>query len=487
MKTLPQILPQFTEIKILSNEDTEINFQSNCAYLLDEGISINKFIEKIGKKFQKANELLNLYDFYTAYNLKFPAIPSTVSLMNQKNLVAMGILSFEELLKKICENSNSDLPPAVFLSIESRTPDEMLKIKRDILQQFIFLRIYLPIIISEDFQSAVQIFNEILNYTPNEKTDIALIGTKKAGKSSLINAILGAEYTPSSSELPTPNKISYIWSGEGYNVLRIKADGYNKVFANAATVKEFLTQEFIRANKKSAALKPMQIFIPTFPEGLRDFTITDTPGPNFAASKAHTAITENTLKDIQHCIFIMNYSAHLTNDEISLFDKVYTVLNNQRRHQTIIVAVNRIDEMYSAEVIKSYERFADYVRQRLNALGYENIVVVSISAITSVYIEKIRPLIPSDDNNSLEKKLRNLRKQFKGTDKATVIDFVAKSFETLFDFHGVEIETLDQLKQTGRVEYLIKIAESMYNPAEQFEWIDETFKDVLENYSDSDE
>ena len=314
MKTLPQILPQFTEIKVLSNEDTEINFQSNCAYLLEEGILINKFIEKIGKKFQKSNELLNLYDFYTAYNLKFPSIPSTVSLMNQKRLVAMGILNFEELLKKICENANPDTPIAVFLSIEARTPDEMSKIKRDILQQFIFLRMYLPIIVSENFKSAVQTFNEILNSAPNEKTDIALIGTKKAGKSSLINAILGAEYTPSSSELPTPNKISYIWSGESDNLLSAETAGNKKIFGNVAEIKEFLTREFIRANKKSVAMDPMKIFIPKFPEDLKDFTITDTPGPNFAAAKEHTAVTENTLKDIQHCIFVMNYSANLTND-----------------------------------------------------------------------------------------------------------------------------------------------------------------------------
>lgn len=139
--------------------------------------------------------------------------------------------------------------------------------------------------------------------------------------------------------------------------------------------------------------------------------------------------------------------------------------------------------MYAAAVIKSYERFADYVRLRLNAPGYENIVVVSISAIISVYAEKFRQLIDSEDNNSLDRQLKNLRRQYKGTDQATAISFVEKFLETLEDFHGKEIENLEQLKQTSRVNYLIKVAESMYDPAEQFEWIDETFEDVF----DSDE
>lgn len=477
MKNLAQVLPQFTKIQILSDENAELNFQSNCAYLLNENSSINKFIEKIGKKYERANELLNLYDFYTAYNITFPTIPATVSLMNQKRLVAMGIRNFEELLEKILENSTENLPLAVFLSVQARTPEEMLKIKREILQQFIFLRMYLPIIVEENFRAAVKIFNAILNSPPNTKTDITFIGTKKSGKSSLINAVLGEEYSPSSSELPTPNKVSYEWSGEFGNLISIVSAGNKKVFSSVSGVNQFLTQNFQLANKNAIALKPMQIFLSKFPEDIRQFRIIDTPGPNFAASKEHTQVTENTLQDIQHCIFVMNYSAHLTNDEVELFDKVYNVLNNSRRHQTIIVAVNRIDEMYAAEVIKSYERFADYVKGKLNALGYENIVVVSISAITAVYVEKIRQLIQPENNLSLEKQLKNLRRQYKGTNQATVISFVEKYLETLSDFQGVEIENLEQLKKTSRVNYLVEVFKSMYDPAEQFEWIDETFED----------
>ena len=41
MKILPQILPKFEEIKILTYAaEDDLNFQTNCAYLLEEGISI---------------------------------------------------------------------------------------------------------------------------------------------------------------------------------------------------------------------------------------------------------------------------------------------------------------------------------------------------------------------------------------------------------------------------------------------------------------
>ena len=484
MKDFPQILPQFTEIQLAKKDALDV--KTGCAYLLEAGDSISAFIEKIGRHYEERGEEFNLYNFYAAYNLQFPTTPATVSLMAGRRLVALGIKDFEELLQKISENAKSGAQLAVFLSIQERTPDEMLTLKRDIFQQFIYLRMYLPIIVDVTYKAALKTLGEILS-DKEEKTEITFIGTKKSGKSSLINAVLGAEYTPASSELPTPNKVSYAWSGADDGAIRVESGSEIKTFSSSDELREHLANEFRRANEKSSALKPMQVYLPKFPENLRDFVIVDTPGPNFAAAKEHTTVTQNTLKDMNHCIFVMNYSAHLTNDEIALFDSAYKALNNKRRHQTLIVAVNRIDEMYAADVIKSYERFADYIRHRLNALGYENIVVVSISAITAVYIEKIRELSGSDENLPLDNQLKNLRRKYKGTEQSTIISFVEKALDDVLDFHGMEIETLEDLKDTSRVGYLVKMSQSMFDPAEQFEWIDETFEDVFEESFESDE
>ncbi len=102
--------------------------------------------------------------------------------------------------------------------------------------------------------------------------DVGIFGTKKAGKSALINALLGNEYAISSLMLPTPNKVTY-----------------------------------------SAA---------------------------------------NTL-----------------------------------------IALNRVDEIFDSEESKSYKRVADYIYYRLTALGYENFLVIGVSAIQSVYFDEITRLI----------------------------------------------------------------------------------------------
>ena len=482
MKTLPNVLPRFREVIAASSDNMSLEFKTDCAYLLDERDELSTFIDRIGK--QRGHEL-DLYNFYAAYNIEFPTIPATISLISNRRSVALNLRNFDELLRKICEHSDGNSTLAVFLAIQDRPPEVMLRLKREILQQFVYLRIYMPIIIDENFHAALKTLDKIVGSTSDEQTEITFLGTKKSGKSSLINAVLGAEYSPAGSELPTPNKVTY--SRGGGNIIRLESEGQTRTFDNPDALKNHLANEFRRASKTASALSPMHVFIPDFPEDLRDFDIVDTPGPNFASSTEHSQVVKGLLKRMQNCVFVMNYSAHLTNDEVSLFDSAYRVFNNKRRHRTMIVAVNRIDEMYAAEVIKSYERFADYVRRRLNALGYDNIVVVSVSALTAVYTNKIRQLMSEVEEAPLEKQLRALRKKYKGTEQATVVSFVEKALNDILDFHGVEIETLEALNRTSRVSYLMRMAESMYDPAEQFEWIDETFADVLDEEFDSDE
>lgn len=488
MKASVQVVPSFQRVELISKMKDMNSFVADCAYLLDEKDSLADFIEKIGKEHEKKSTPINLYNLHIAYNLKFPTTPSTVSLINEVRIIAMGIEDLFELLDKLPLKNQGEDQFAVFLSVEGRSPDEMLKIKREIFQQFIYLRMYIPIIIAENYQEAKSIFDKLQNPGEMEKTAVTFVGTKKAGKSSLINAILGAQYSPSSSELPTPNKMTYAWSGENDNSLRVKYKGKTKHFQHADELCDYLVREFRKANREqSAALKAMEVFIPTFPENLRNFTVVDTPGPNLAASKdkAHEQIALAAIKEMQHGVFVMNYSSHLTDDEMKLFDVTYRIFNNKRRHQTVIVAVNRIDEMYAADVIKSYERFADYVRVRLNRLGYENIVVVGISALIAVYAEKLREILPTSAED-IGRQLEDL--EFDNDDYNTVVEFMQDTLKRMRRFHKVKIKTLDELKSISRIDYLSSIIQVAYNPAEHFEWIDETFEDIFEeDFVDDDE
>ena len=158
----------------------------------------------------------------------------------------------------------------------------------------------------------------------------------------------------------------------------------------------------------------------------------------------------------------MNYSSHLTTDEIDLFSEVYETLNIEESPMPLIVAVNRIDEMYSAEVVKSYERIADYIKWRLNELGYENILVISTSAILAVYLEKVRKLL-FEEYGELDERISKINKKYRGTENSTMINFVEKTLEEREDFHGMKITSIYDLKLMSRIPYLKHIIKFLFN------------------------
>ena len=205
----------------------------------------------------------------------------------------------------------------------------------------------------------------------------------------------------------------------------------------------------------------MQIAIPKFPKSLSKFRLIDTPGPNFAGAKDHAKITMDTLDKVNGVIFVMNYSQHLTSDEICLFDDIYKTFNNDKVQKTILIAINRIDEMYASEDIKSYERIASYIHYRLMELGYENVLVLSVSAIQAVYTEKIRQLLTFECGTLIER-LKKLKKKYRDTDSGTFISFVDKSITELEDFHGVEIDNVHELKKISRIDYLCHLIQWLF-------------------------
>lgn len=464
-KFSPQLLPRFNAVKIVTSSDNYFSIYESeqklkSAWLLDEKKSLSDFIEMLGAEDDKNNlEPLNFFDFYAAYNIKFPSTPETVFLANKTGVITNGLKDFAELLNAVLKIPHRE-QYAIFISKNNLSADTL---KRKILQQFIYLRIYFPIIVEENFEVASSIFQSILQPTEeNNLSDVGLFGTKKAGKSSMIDAILGDEYAPMSNDLPTPNKVIYAPTSK-YRKLSLTFDGATENFYSVETLNQYTKLLFQEANKRSIALEEMQILIPKFPASLNQFRFIDTPGPNFAGSKEHAQVTKQAISKVDKAVFVMNYSQHLTQDEINLFDEVYKHFNNKNSKQTILVAVNRIDEMYAVPEVKSYERIADYLQKRLAALGYENILVVAVSALQAVYTRKIQQLLIFEEG-TFYNRLKKLKAKYRGKDQATVISFINKSITNFEDFHGVEIDSVSELLKISRIYYLKHLIRWLFAP-----------------------
>ena len=284
---------------------------------------------------------------------------------------------------------------------------------------------------------------------------IAAMGTKKAGKSVVINSLLKRDYAPTSSTLPTPNTIKYI-PADPKKPLTLEYAGKNYTFTKAQELSNFIGEEFKRAQKitgEGAGLPNMTIYYPC--DELTGYEVWDTPGPNVAFTDEHQKNAEECIDAVDVCIFVMNYSNHLTNDEVNFLKKIHKIFQEKNKFYSLFITVNRIDERYAVNEQKSVDRILDYICTRLEALDppYKNVVIFGTSALQSFYLDSVIDLIKSDrredgeDENELplldSDSIRPLKRHHKAD--LTPIKFIGDALTNLEDFHGIENPTEKEL------------------------------------------
>lgn len=475
--------PRFTYVRVLSKEETEPGkaYELICsmvkegqyAYLV-EGVSLTKFIDQLGHA-DEENQAINLHALHIAYNFKFPL--NSVRLICERRKKSPFANDFADLLRFILNAPHED---DCRVKIEKLTAEEQSVIRREILQQFVYLNIFLPV--ATDNPKAAT----------NKPVEVAVVGTKKAGKSALIDALLGGEYAPFSTLTPTPNRVLYSSGNMGDDVLiRFRYNNGSLNFDKASDLREHMEKLFQDANEISTKLDEMQVYIKDYPQDLKEFVFADTPGPNFAGAKEHESVTMESIKHASTCLFVLNYSGHLTNDEVNLFDYIYKSYNYRESDEPLLVAVNKIDEMYADSEIKSTVRIADYIGHRLREAGYDNVVVLPVSGILSVYLNKVASVLPDKgmmskiinqvdsmdienetlsnlvdtlggyikgilniEKENLDKDIDELRKVYKNSDYISAIRFIDKAKQNAELFHNMDVDTVDVLEEFSGIKML---------------------------------
>ena len=307
---------------------------------------------------------------------------------------------------------------------------------------------------AEDIQKKLQEIEKELE-SRRRPVRIAVMGTRKAGKSVIVNTLLGQEYAPTSSELPTPNMIQYIpEASDGGLWMRYKNE--DVTFKSADELRTYIQEEFEKAQQHTdvdAWLSDMVIHYPT--EEGTGFEVYDTPGPNFAyAGDGHEKIAKDCIEKVDVCIFVMNYSTHLTTDEVEFLQRIRTVFKEKGKFYSLLIAVNRIDERYSLPVERSVTRVVDYIRKRMDGLGYPNIVTFGTSVLQNFYLEKIRQLCGQADVQRYVRidrdAIEDLADSKENRKWMTELDFIETSLRQLKRFHGYKNPTdLDLERMSG--------------------------------------
>ncbi|MBR6012919.1 MAG: dynamin family protein [Selenomonadaceae bacterium] len=221
-----------------------------------------------------------------------------------------------------------------------------------------------------------------MNLTWIKVPQIALCATMSAGKSTLINALLGNSYIPSSNFSCTAKIISLLNYSVGDDLIACKLTTDGKIteipMRSYKTLRDWNNDMEISQIYLVGEL--MNIFVP--------IVLNDTPGTNSADNVEHIKITQNFLKEYVSnlIIFVINAEAIGTIDEKNLLIWLNAEIF-EKYSVEIIFAVNKLDSFDSerediSEVISGIKKY-------LSELGFQNFNIFPISTEAALLFRKL--------------------------------------------------------------------------------------------------
>lgn len=325
--------------------------------------------------------------------------------------------------------------------------------------------------LEEEKETVIKVLKDIENDLDKAKErdlNIAVMATKKAGKSVVVNSFLEEQYAPTSFELPTPNTCIYKKSLD--NRISLIYNGQHIYFDSPEDIYKYTYDEFKRAQNDaecSCTIEDMEIHYVNNKNDFAAFTVVDTPGPNYAGANnaqngenMHKKSAYQWIEKSDVVLFLVNYSNYLSSDEEQFFRDIKSQFEKFDKFYSLVVVVNKLDEMYMSECEnKSVVRFLDYIKCKLHDLGYKGFVVlgtsartyfdaVKVSRIDGEVLQDIGEKVSIDNLNGdfLRGRLKKLKRRFIGKNNMTILSFVDDQLEKLECFHGLEDASIDTLK-----------------------------------------
>jgi Flp pilus assembly protein TadD len=169
---------------------------------------------------------------------------------------------------------------------------------------------------------------------------LAILGEFNAGKSTLVNAIVGAEVAPTGI-LPTTATLNVLRSGAERRVRVVRKDGTTRE-GQYGEVKPLLAQ----AESEGATIDHVEIVLPS--ELLERVWILDTPGSN-APHPEHEALAKEALRRADAALWIFDAGQAGKATE----GRVLESIKQSRRE--VVAALNKIDRLREGELAQIVE------------------------------------------------------------------------------------------------------------------------------------
>ncbi|MEY4504106.1 MAG: hypothetical protein RL154_399, partial [Pseudomonadota bacterium] len=285
----------------------------------------------------------------------------------------------------------------------------------------------------EQLSSSMSKIGKALQDIQKRELILSVMGTKKCGKSIVINSFLGEEYAPTSLELPTPNTIVYQKSED--NNIWLDFEGQKSKFDNASEINEHLHRLFSDANKAESAsaktLQDMTIYYDASNTSLANMhlKIADTPGPNLAGA-GHSDVAMKWIEASDVILYVIDYGNHVTKDEISFLEQIKTQFEKLDKFYSLVILINKTDKVFETIENKSLVRVASFIRDKIVQLGFKSSIVIPTTAKAYFYSDIAKEYVPVPTYEALKQ-----AKKDAGDDrnKIEIIGFISNIIENLED------------------------------------------------------
>ncbi|MBW0295856.1 dynamin family protein [Shewanella xiamenensis] len=218
-----------------------------------------------------------------------------------------------------------------------------------------------------------------------KKTKCILVAASmSAGKSSLINALIGKELLPAGNEATTA-KIARITVGAKTKPNAMAYSHSGSIIAS----NNILCAEKIREWNRSDDIAAFDVAIPYSGSKLHSmsagYTLVDTPGANNSRDERHKERFINVLKEHPKSpiLYVLNATQLGTTDDAEIIRTIREICPKQ----SIIFALNKVDELdeEKGETAKHYVTLAS---KYLEGLGYKKAQIIPLMAQSALIAKK---------------------------------------------------------------------------------------------------
>ncbi|MGX2949169.1 dynamin family protein [Frederiksenia canicola] len=217
--------------------------------------------------------------------------------------------------------------------------------------------------------------------------EVVVVATMSAGKSTVINALIGQELLHSANEATTAT-ITRIHDQDHLPFFSGSAYSYqNELIAeshqlDAETMKKWNADPNIKLIDIAGDIKALH-------NSESDIVIYDTPGPNNSQDDNHEKLTMEVINDGNFglILYVLNATQLGVNDDRFLLEEIHKSLS-KNNDKEIIFLLNKAD-MLDAEKGESVEKVIQHTKSYLTSIGFNTPIIIPTSASKALVCQKV--------------------------------------------------------------------------------------------------